>query len=238
MMLAALIPAAVQLGTSIYQGVQAKKLSETEDPTYKIPESAKRALELQAQLAGNKEFAGQTLIEDKLRQSTATGANQISQMGGGAAGMGAVLDLYGKQQNSLVDVAIQSEGNWERRQRDLANSLNTMATWENNRNQWERDKYLSAQQQSSDMKAGAIHNLYGASKTGSDYIIQNEYNNTVRNNTDGYMKLIKTILDAASKGEIDKNNIDPKKFNSSGGEGTINYFPNNPLIQNSEIINV
>lgn len=164
--LAEMIPyvgSAVQLGTSLYQMYQGNKLGKTEQPKFEIPESVQKALKNSQMLASQKELAGQSRIEDKLRGNTAQTMSAVNRMGGGAAGMGAALQAYGNEQNQLSDIAIQADQNWANRQTQYQNALNAMGSWEDKKNQWEtRDPFTATMENAANLKNSGVQNLFGA----------------------------------------------------------------------------
>ena len=74
--LATLIPAAIQLGTSIYQGSQAKKMEgQYSRPNYEVPQGMLDAVDIYKNLALQTGLPRQDLIEEKLDES---GANALA----------------------------------------------------------------------------------------------------------------------------------------------------------------
>jgi len=162
------LPSLVKGATSLYQMYQGNKLGKTKEEKYEIPESAKAALSSAQSQAAMKQLPGQGLMEDKLRRSTASGTNAVQQMGGGSAGMGAMVDMLANEQNKQSDLDIQAANMYQANQGMLRNQLGNMAGYERQQNQRDLDVYDQTMSESSDLKGAAMSNAFGAVKGGAD----------------------------------------------------------------------
>jgi hypothetical protein len=150
------------MGYGIYQLIKANKLSKTERPEWEITQSDKDSLGLAKSLASQRELAGQSIIEDKMRSSTAAGTDAITDVSGGGDAMGALVDLFGKEQYGLADLGIEAERQYFGKQQNLQRALDKMGVLEQQKNQWEKyDPYTETMREASMMREGGLQNIMG-----------------------------------------------------------------------------
>lgn len=163
MLAAMLAPLVLQAGTGVYQMIKGNQMGKTKTPDFIIPEEQKQSLGIAKSLSSQRELSGQSIIEDKMRGSTASGVNALKQVGVGSNTMGAMVDLFTNEQSGLRDLGIQAEENWSRNQGNLMGALQSMAGWQNKKNEWETyDPYREKMIASSMMKEGGFQNLMGS----------------------------------------------------------------------------
>jgi len=150
------------MGYGIYQLIKGSKLSKTERPEWEIPESEMDALGLSKRLASQRELPGQSIMEDKMRGSTAAGVNAITDVSGGSDAMGALVDLFGKEQYGLADIGVEAERQYLAKQQGLVGALQRMGQLEQQKNEWDiYDPYKETMREASMMKEGGLQNIFG-----------------------------------------------------------------------------
>lgn len=163
----ALLPAAFQLGTGIYQGIKGNQLGRAKQPKFEIPKEQQQALGIAENLASQRNLPGQSIIEDKMRSSTASGVNALKGAGMNGSSMQAMVDLFTNESLGLRDLGIAAEEQWIQKQGTLANALEQMAGWQNQKNQYEKyDPFAKQMETASMMKEGALQNTMGALSSG------------------------------------------------------------------------
>ena len=138
-MFASLIPAALQLGTSLWQLSEAGQLKNQARPKYEIPQAMEDAYNKSKILAAQRKLPGQDLIEGQLRNNTASAINSINQMGGGAAGMGAALQAFGNENNALTNLNIDAAKRYDTNQNNLIGLSQKFAEYQDR--VWDMNKY-------------------------------------------------------------------------------------------------
>jgi hypothetical protein len=195
MLAASLVPAAVKLGTSLYQMYEGSQLGKAQQPQYQISEGMQNALKNSQMLAAQRELPGQSIMEDQLRGSTAGAINAINQMGGGGAGMGAALQAYGNEQQGLQNIALQGAQRYDQNQQQLMNMQQQIGTMQDK--QWNLNEYLPWQDkmtQASDMKGAGISNLFGATTDSAQAITDWETGNQVDANNKKFTGMLEQMM--------------------------------------------
>jgi len=139
--LASLIPSAVQAGTGVAQAIKGQQMGAgLTDPIYKIPQSAMDALTTYRTQAGRLTPAGYDAFVNQLSNIQA-GANASINRGATSApqALGATLNAVGAQTKALQDYQGFAERDYQSRQQQLADALNTMAGYEQRK--WQNDVY-------------------------------------------------------------------------------------------------
>ena len=111
---AALISAGISGAKAIFGGIQGlsanKKIKDLRKnrPTYTRPKEVDEMLDVYRRSANRSQLPGQDLMENKLGQATARGVRQVGKYASSSAGaLGAVTDIYGKEQDAIRDLGIQ-----------------------------------------------------------------------------------------------------------------------------------
>lgn len=167
----AAIPAILQGATALYQGYKANQASKAK-ANFQIPEAQKQAMNLAKTMATQKSLPGQSIIEDKMRGSTASGISAIKQTGNDADTMQAMVDLFTNEQMGFRDLGIAAEEQYISKQGTLMNALGNMAEWQNKANEFNiYDPYREKMREKTMMTEGAIQNAYGAA---TSYVANNQ----------------------------------------------------------------
>lgn len=160
--IAMMLPAVYQMGAGIYQGIKENELGKTKDPGYQIPDSAKKSLGTMEGLASQRELAGQSLIEDKMQSTTASGVNALNESGVDSATLGAMVDLFTNEQYGMRDLGIAAENAWMANKNKLAGALTDYSVFEDKKFDIEKRKpYEEAMRASTMLKEGSMQNLMG-----------------------------------------------------------------------------
>ena len=190
--LLAAIPGAVQAGLGIAQSIKAKKFREQfERPTFQTPESIDRLVASARSGATQTELPGQRLTEERLAGSTAAGARALREATDSPAVAAAnVANLFGKQNEALVDLRIAAAENQERNRRNLEEKFGIAADFEVK--EFELNKlnpFIDAARASRELSAAGIQNLFGGVQSaggGAFTTFQNQqFLNTLRRPTQG-----------------------------------------------------
>lgn len=213
MLAASLIPAAVQLGTSLYQMYQGNKLGKTARPDSVTPQAATQALNNAKMMASMTELPGQSRIEDKLAGDTASATDAIKQMGGGASGMGAIVDAYANENKQKSALEVEAANLWNANQGALRGQLGNIAGYQDAATQRAINEYNTTMGESSDLKGAAISNLFGAAKGGVNSYINNE------------------MLKNAKQG-LEDGTLTQEEYERLMAGGGINYYMFNSLLNN------
>jgi hypothetical protein len=171
---AALLPSLIQAGTAGVQMARAEGIKE-DRPEYNIPESAQQALGIRKRLATHRGLPGQSLIEDKLRGSTAAGVRAVQESEGGGEALGAIAEMYGSEQRGLAQLGIEGERQYLQNQMGLAQGLREMAPYEERAfdiNKYQ--PYQEAARASSMLRGSAQQNIYGAGSGLANYLLQQQ----------------------------------------------------------------
>lgn len=124
---AAALPAAYQVGAGIVQGIRGKQMARNNKrPTYQIPQEILANQKLAAAAYADPRLAGQDLIEENLRTSTATGidtAKNISSDSGDI--LDAITKLYTGESSNMKNLGISAA---EQQQNDLNRLLGVNET--------------------------------------------------------------------------------------------------------------
>ena len=172
-------PAALNAGLSIYQLIKAKQLGDKMDsegrPIRQVPNALQDAYSRVAGLATQRQLPGQSIIENKIRNSTASASNALSQIASGGEALGSLENLYSSEQNKIADLGVAGEQEWLKKQglltdiqgkvaseEDLNFNYNQAAPWDNK--MLERSMLLS----------GGLQNLSGGINSASNAFI-NKY---------------------------------------------------------------
>jgi hypothetical protein len=162
---AALISAGVSGAKAIFGGVQGlsanKKIKEqrANRPVYTRPNEVGQMMDIYRKQAGRSELPGQGLMEEKLGRSTAAGVRQVGKFASSSAGaLGAITDIYGKEQDAIRDLGIQFAQYKDAAERQLASGygqsaqysdrefeINKMRPWETRMNELQSNKQAGAE---------------------------------------------------------------------------------------------
>jgi hypothetical protein len=157
------LPALFKTGTGIAQGIRAGQLGKTPRPEFEIPESATSSLDVAKRLASGRELPGQSIMEDKLRGSTAAGASEIKRVADSpVAAMGAISNLYKGEMEGMQNLDIASAQNYINNQKGLAGALDKYAGYEQQKFKYDKiDPYEAAMNASAMLKESSLQNIYG-----------------------------------------------------------------------------
>lgn len=157
------IPSLFKMGTGIAQGIQARKLGKTPRPEYEIPGAATSALDVSKRLAASRELPGQSIMEDKLRTSTASGVEGIKKYTDSpAAAMDYITKLYGGEMGAKNELDIAAAQNYQSNQIGLQGALGDYAKYEDKAFDYNKDApYQAAMNAAAMLKEGSLQNIFG-----------------------------------------------------------------------------
>ena len=143
--IAALVSGGLNLAKGLFGGFQTSRASRQlkelrrNRPTYEIPEAAQQALGLSQQMAYS-DLPGRSYLEDRLGRTTAAGVRSVGRMAGSTAqALGAVTDIYGRQQEAERDIGYQAALWKQQAMQNYQAQLGQMAGYQEqafNINQW------------------------------------------------------------------------------------------------------
>lgn len=100
--------------------------SQPQRPIYSTPQSVLDLVDSNKRLASSNKMPGQDILENRLGESTASAISEVKQiLGGGPASLGAVADIYGKEQENLAKINYDASV-WKSGQQDKLNQALAM----------------------------------------------------------------------------------------------------------------
>ena len=153
----------INTGMGIYDRIQASQISDTR-PTMDVPDSQKIALARSARAANTsvRDREDYKLQKGLIEGNIAAGADSIKSMGGGGAGMGAIVDMFGQGQKGLTQAAI---GATQTRRQDEAlyqNQLGKTAGYEQDAWDWnQKGEYNDRMQEKGYLEERGMENIMG-----------------------------------------------------------------------------
>ena len=180
---AMLIPAAAQMGMSIWQLAQARKYGKAKQPEMPIPTAALEALNSARTQANQVENPFAAMQRQQLGQNVSQGMDALSM--GSTSGtdiLGGVNQLATQNQQGILGIGQQNIAYEQESEHNLTNMLQNMANLQNQ--QWQTNVYQPWQQNmatSSAMLGASQQNALGALQSGMQGYMAGEYLNNVRN---------------------------------------------------------
>ncbi len=161
------IGAAINLGKAAHQAHKANKLAKTERPNYEPPQAAKDALMNAKFMASQTELPGQTIMEEKLNQSTSGAISNLKDVSSSGAALGNnIANIYRSNVNGQNQIGLAAAQNYNNNQANYRNQLNNMAGYEQYQFDYNQNQpYQNNMAASSALREGAFRNLSAA---GSD----------------------------------------------------------------------
>ena len=161
----ALVSGGVSLVKGIFGGAQGlsanKKINNLRSnrPTYTRPDEVNQMMDVYRKAAGRSQLPGQDLMEEKLGRSTAAGVRQVGKYASSSSSaLGAITDIYGKEQDAIRDLGIQFASYKDAAERQLAVGygqaaqysdrefeINKMRPWETRMNELQSQKQAGAE---------------------------------------------------------------------------------------------
>lgn len=126
----------LQAGLGIAKSIKAGKIRKKaqsffEQNQYEIPESAQAALGVAQRQASGVFLPGESQIRARLGETTATGINQMRNVGTSSADiLGSMAGLFANQQRQEGQLGIQAANRYDTNQRYLGQALGQMAQYE------------------------------------------------------------------------------------------------------------
>ena len=178
--IAAVLPAAVQSGMSIYQLARGSQLSRTGVPQYQIPKALQDAYSMQRAYATQKEIPALSTMYDNILQSQ---QGTIEAMQKGGQGSPAQLGMVqAKTDEALGNMAIAG-ANYKIGEKDKFLDMSNKMAGEQ-ANQWNWNVAMPFQQQmgtASALQGAGLQNLYGSVTSIADYFQSEEYMDWMQN---------------------------------------------------------
>lgn len=161
-----IIPEIGKLGLASRQKKQADELAKIKRPEFEIPSAATEALQRARFRALNTKLPGQALMEQQIGQATAQGQRYATETAASPVdALATASAITGNQQNALGNLAIEGANMFDRNQAALTNQLGSYATWQNQKNAWDKyQPYTEAKQAESALRYGAEANKYSGWK--------------------------------------------------------------------------
>jgi hypothetical protein len=170
------VKGAVGLAKGIFGASQASKARKEQKslwdnrPTYERPEEVNEMLDLYRQSAARTQLPGQDLMEEKIGSATAFGARSAERFApSSTAALGAVTDLYGREQNAVRDLGIQFAQYKAAQEAQLARGLQVGAQYSDQEFQYNKQQPwdIRMNEASSQRQAGAANFWEGLQGVGS-----------------------------------------------------------------------
>jgi len=223
------IPALIQGGTGIAQGIRARKMAEgLERPDMKIPQSAIDALERARTMASTFEMPGYSQAVDQINQVLSTTAKRIgSSATSSSEALGAILNASGQAQSMMQNLGAMSAQDYANRQNTLMSQENQMANWEQMLMQDQLNAFGQESGASAALAGAGMQNAFsgasnaaGSVATGLVYnALLNDPSKKKKGSEDSIADLVKMI-----KEQMDQNSVSfvPSMFtpNSTYGNAT------------------
>ena len=155
------------LAKGIFGASQASKASKAlkkmKSPTYNRPEEYQDLMDLYRQQAGMSQLPGQQAYESRMGAGVAESVSDLQKSASSSAtAQSSLVDIYGKKQDAIRDLAVQFAEYKTARQRDLAKGLEQGADYSDK--EFEVNKWLPYQTKMNELtgqrQAGAA-NLWG-----------------------------------------------------------------------------
>lgn len=153
-----LLPSLFQGGAGLAQ-LFGGLFGQKEQPKAVIPQAAKDALNI-AKHQANTEMPGKALLETQIGERTAQLTNNIGKMGGGAAGLGALANIYGQELNARRNLTSQAAQYKNQMTNQLIGAEGAMAGQENRVNDYNVNQGIRNQQATSALIQGGMHNVF------------------------------------------------------------------------------
>lgn len=169
---AALIPAAIQLFTSLSQKGKADKFADTKRPDYQIPQAMLEAIGINKDLAMQSELPGQRLIEEKLDER---GANTLAAVKSGATSPWEVISgaqrIGEVQSEKIKDLGIASAEYGVGAKSELVKALEGLSRLQENQFMYnEYSPYMNAMESSRQLREASTQNLYSGASNAAGVI--------------------------------------------------------------------
>lgn len=164
MLAAQAIPTAINLGKSIVQGKQAKKLAETPRPEFSIPQGVIDAVNNAKYVASMRELPGQNLMEGRIGQNLSRGIADLKNVASSPAELSTnIARMYSGSNNAINDIGLAAGQNWLNNQAGLRQALGQLGQYQDK--QWQINKFQPYQNNmaaSAALREGSFRNLSAA----------------------------------------------------------------------------
>lgn len=175
-LMASLGISAAQAGMGIFQMFRAKK---PDRPNYKIPESMKRSLKLSQRAASSPTMPGESIMQQQIGTSMATGIETAKRSGNAANVMDVIQGMDKSQKGSILQMALQRAQYRDTNQQRYQQDLQRYSEYEDKAWEWNKAKpYIDAQRQyQTDKQAGfqnAMTGIQSGLSTGAAAYSQNQ----------------------------------------------------------------
>lgn len=159
---AAAVPAAVQLGIGIKQGLDAKKMeANLKRPEYQTPEEVLDAQSLAERNARRADLPGQSLIEESIKSNVADSLVDLRSMGDNAgSSMGSMVELILKSNEQLRGLGVDAAQMKRQAEKDLMSQSIRTAMFKDKEfdyNKWQ--PFMADAAAISALKAGSMQNI-------------------------------------------------------------------------------
>lgn len=164
MLAAQAIPTAINLGKSIVQGHQAKKLAKTPRPEFAIPQGVIDAVNNAKYVASMRELPGQNLMEGRIGQNLSRGIADLKNVASSPAELSTnIARMYSGSNNAINDIGLAAGQNWLNNQTGLRQALGQLGQAQDK--QWQINKFQPYQNNmaaSAALREGSFRNLSAA----------------------------------------------------------------------------
>lgn len=164
MLLSQAVPTAINLGKAAVQGSKAKKLAQTERPSYEIPEAVKQQVNQARYLASLRELPGQNVMENRIGSNIGKGVSELKNVSANPADLASnVAKMYSSGNDAINDIGLQAGQQWLQNQSLLNQNLGMLGQYQDKQfdiNQMQ--PYRNNMAASSALREGAFRNLSSA----------------------------------------------------------------------------
>jgi len=146
-------------GYGLYQLLTNK---EPERPTYKMPTQLNQILGISRFMASQRGLPGQDLMQRNLASNTAANVRAVQETTTGGAGLGAVNQAFGNQQNAQTQLDIAGAGAYQQNLQGLQQSLGMIANAKDQEFEYNQNMpYQRALQNYYQTRMAGVANLFG-----------------------------------------------------------------------------